>query len=296
LFRQIIVFTKSATLPSIQGLKDAAHKLGLPLKVFNPFQELTWDTAKGELSTELVPYISWNSIGNQELILLRTSGVLFDDMDLYLGEELKERGAHLHCPISSLQMLRNKNQQALWLSRQGLAHVKTLLKRGPLTTEELELWCVSKEYVVKSVRGNKGIGLKKFNKEELLDFWEQLQAGQDQRYLIQPFHGETREIRHLVIGEDSFFIEKFPGSDWRRNAEFSVFKEVALENTEKEILLVNAKHIQHELKATCFAIDYLYVENNWEILEINANPGLHEANKHFEVNLYEIYLNSFLVT
>lgn len=294
MFRQIIVFTKSATLPSIQGLKAAADQLGLPLKLFNPFQELTWDSAAGALPTKLVPYISWDSIGNQELILLRTSGILFDDIDLYLGEELKERGAHLHCPISSLQILRNKNQQALWLSRQKLAHVKTLLKRGPLTTEELEMWCISKEYVLKSVRGNKGIGLKKFSKDELLSFWEQLQSGHDQRYLIQPFHGDTREIRHLVIGKESFFIEKLPGSDWRRNAEFSIFEKATLKDTEKATLLANAKQIQNELKATCFAIDYLSVENNWEILEINANPGLHEANKHFEVNLYETYLKSFL--
>lgn len=293
MFRQIIVFTKSPSLPSNQGLTEAASQLRIPLRTFNPFQDLFWDTAPGDLPPSEADSIDWGTIGKEDLILLRTSGILFDDIDLYIGEELAHRGAKLHCPISALFLLRNKNQQALWLARQNLPHVKTLIKTGPLSKRELESWHQSIEYVVKSIRGNKGIGLRKFSKEDLLTFWEELQKGTDQRYLIQPFFGDGREVRHLVLGKHHYFIEKRPGVDWRRNAEFSTFEAASLTHQEEASLLENAKKIQEGLKTPTFAIDYLLISGKWEILEINANPGLDTANKLFEDNLFEVYLKSF---
>ena len=159
--------------------------------------------------------------------MVRTSGILFDDIDLTLAKEFEERGARLHIPIPALRIFRDKSAQAQWLHTQGIPGVKSLVLRGQLNPTEFETWdSSSEEFIVKSIRGNKGIGVKKFSRSDLSKFWEQTSNSFDQRYIIQPFLKEALEVRHLILGDEHFFIQKNPPKDpneFRKNSAYSEF-------------------------------------------------------------------------
>jgi glutathione synthase/RimK-type ligase-like ATP-grasp enzyme len=302
LLRQIIVFTKSANLKTIKGLKDAASHHNCEILAVNPFESSTLCTIKGPFQDFKKDILE----DRPALILVRTSGVEFDDSDLYLAQDLEKKGHQLVIPISSQLLLRNKNAQALWLSERNIPMVETLLHRGPLTSDDLAaLKKINKsnEFVVKSIRGNKGIGILKMTQEELLLFWDNAIKKGDQRYLIQPYY-QGRELRQLILGEQHFFIEKMAinkNKEWRRNAEFSTFvplKENLDPTFSREALIERAKAIKEELKLKTFALDLLQDPEdpkNFVVLEINANPGLESASEAFkEEDLYRLYLEALL--
>lgn len=298
MFRQIIVFTKSSQLTSVQGLIGAAQTLGISLQTFNPFEETLWDHQSGlKLPKRLEAANSdqWQDT----LVIVRTSGILFDDIDLLLAQELKKWGATLHLPLPALRLFRDKSAQAKWLWDNNFEIVPSLSLRGPLSEKLINDWSPhTKNFIVKSVRGNKGIGVKKFTREELLLFWEQTHKSYDQRYLIQPFIEDTTELRHLVIGDKHFLIQKNPSIDpneFRKNSQFSEFTKYEGKNEEKEKLIGQAHLIQEKLNCDSFALDLLKVDGQWKILEMNANPGLTQVSEVLkdEVDLFKVYLESF---
>lgn len=288
MLRQIIVFTKNANLPTIMGLIDAGQRQNIQISPVNPFQETTWCSNL----QENLPFTQ----GESALLLIRTSGIEFDDWDLHLAESLEKKGHKLATPLSTTRLLRNKDAQTLWLSDQGLPHVPTLIQRGPLSLDILENWQKSDEFVLKSVRGNKGIGILKLTKEELVSHWQR--KTHDQRYLIQPFI-KGKEFRHLVLGREHFFIEKIgldEEKEWRRNSEFALFKEADPNSFDMDAQIKMAQKIQETLGLKSFAIDLLESNDGLQILEINANPGLMSASQVFSPsggNLFDLYLASF---
>lgn len=298
MLRQIIVFTKSPELTTIKGIRDSASFINGEIMTLNPHEEMTWcskDGFRGILSM---------IIEKKPLIIIRTSGVEFDDSDLVLAQEMERLGATLATPITSQNILRNKDAQTIWMGVNNVVHIETLIHRGPLTREDLEAWCPSDNYVLKPTRGNKGIGVTKFSQDELIEHWEQLRKKGDLRYLIQPFI-KTREFRHLVLGEEHFFIEKIPSPDtpneWKRNSEYSIFTEIDEDRlpkgVTKKILIERATFIQERLGLANLALDLLEQDDDLKVLEINGQPGLDSASEalrknHPEINLYELYLKA----
>ncbi len=302
MLRQIIVFTKSPHLKTIQGLKNAASHHNCEVLTVNPFELTTLCKKEGLTSGSSLSFADQKST----LILIRTSGIEFDDSDLHLAEIYQEKGHALACPVSTQMLLRNKNAQSLWLSHNQFPMVPTLLHRGPLTSNELKSLKKknpSQKFVVKSIRGNKGIGLLKMEESELVSFWQEALKRGDQRYLIQPYF-QGRELRHLVLGERHFFIEKVAienSNEWRRNAEFSKFlalKESPSLSFPKEKLIHQARTIQKKLGLKAFAFDLLEdpkEKGEFLILEINANPGLESASEVFkETDLYNLYIEAII--
>jgi glutathione synthase/RimK-type ligase-like ATP-grasp enzyme len=171
--------------------------------------------------------------------------------------------------------------------------------RGPLDEEELRNWePQAAEFIVKSIRGNKGIGVKKYSRADLLKFWQHTSQSFDQRYIIQPFLKDATEVRHLILGDDHFFIQKNRPKDpneFRKNSAFSEFTQSSLKESELNQLKEQGKLMQQKLGCRSFAIDLMYEESSWKVLEMNANPGLSQASKVFpEENLFKKYLNSFI--
>lgn len=310
--RQIIVFTKSSLLPSIQGLIDAAKTLEISITPFNPFEETFWPTDEAYKLPERLATFSQNlptskAGSNVEThLIVRTSGILFDDIDLLLAQELERQGVKTSISIGALKLMRDKSAQALWLKNNQVPFVPTLNLRGKLDRESLLKWSQKHQaqqtqqnkdqFIIKSIRGNKGIGVKKFTSEELFSFWDQCFEHQDQRYVIQPYFENCRELRLLCLGERSFFIEKDKPSDlceFRRNSQYSQFRKYEPEDHERQELKDMAETIQKELNCPSFALDLLKVGETWKVLEMNASPGISSAQKVFpQENLYEHYLRS----
>lgn len=148
-------------------------------------------------------------------------------------------------------------------------------------------------WVVKSIRGNKGIGHQLLNQKGLFDFWNSALLNNDIRYLIQPY-SPGREVRHLILGKKSFFIEKVGSKDWKKNLANSEF--INYMPTKKEEIHFKgvSERIQQELGLRTCAVDYLLVGDDWKILEVNYAPGLVGAAKVFGEEIFQDFLNAFL--
>lgn len=300
MLRQIIVFTKSPDLTTIKGIRDSASFIDSEIITLNPNEQMTWSSKEG------IGGLPGELLKRNPLIIIRTSGVEFDDSDLFLAQEMERQGASLATPISSQIILRNKDAQTLWMQANDVIHIETLIHRGPLTLEDLEAWCPCDNYVLKPTRGNKGIGVTKFTPSELISHWKDLRENGDQRFLIQPFI-KTREFRQLVLGDQHFFIEKLPSPDtpdeWKRNSEYSIFTEINEDRlpkgVTKEELIQRAGLIQKRLGLANLALDLLEQDDDLKVLEINGQPGLDSATealrkKRPDINLYHLYMNAIL--
>lgn len=285
MFRQIIVFTRDQNLLSCKRIAQLAKEKNIPCIFFNPFD------MPSTVSIDL-------SLMNETLVMPRTSGVLFDDWDLSLLEEMILQGAtSTHSP-SGIAILRDKDRQFLHLTRNKINCVPTLIHRGPLEMNNLMAFCDSKKWVLKSNRGNKGIGHKLLSSIELLDLWKMARKRNDQRYIIQPFYENIKEQRLLVIGTNQFLLTKKTGDSWKKNASTSLFCAATPTNEQARELQLICEKIKSSVGLHCFAIDLFVVnkkENIYEVLEVNAHPGMSAASEALSnVELYELFLNYYL--
>lgn len=292
MFRQIIVFTKSPKLPSISGLRKATLRTGRKFIPINPMVETSFVLGENQFCS-----LTDKKFNSEDLLLIRSSGVEFDDIDLTFAQHLENRGIHAAELLSSLRILRNKDQQMLYLNHLNLPIVPTWILRGKISQEMP--WCQKsgvEKFVLKSVRGNKGIGQKLLTRSELKTFWEDALNKNDQRYLIQPYLDSAPEIRVLALGENIFYLGRKEGRDWRKNSDFASFYPYPIGVDEKNTIDRYVSILKASLSLKVFAIDLIRdQEKNWLILEVNGHPGL-EASKHAmetSEDPYTLYLRSY---
>ncbi len=281
MFRQIIVFTKSPQLNTIQQIERCARTKGLEYFSFNPKRNGSITLSPSNINNlKHLPF----TVASDGLLLIRTSGVDFDDSDLNLANHWsQEYGISLSHPLSSLSLLRDKSRQALWLKEQKIPFVTTFLPRGEMEKKDL-LPLIDKDsqnhfFVVKSLRGNKGIGVEKLELDRVLSWWRERLEGGDQRYLIQPFQNSDKEIRILCLGDKYYGIEK-KSEHWKKNLASSHFLPLE-KNKESEEAFELAKIIQKKLDCPCLGIDFFLDKSHATVIEINANPGLEGAQKAY---------------
>ncbi len=288
--KKLILLTQNPEISTIQGIAQHAIGQGVAVEFLDPFN-----------NTNLVDIPAASELW----LLPRTSGILFDDIDLHLCEAWIKAGAYCPIPLDSIKKLRDKDRQYLVLNQiegKELPLVKTLIHRGKLTLDHLKNLSSkeseTKEWVVKSIRGNKGIGIEKYTTCELLHFWQEAVAKKDQRYLLQEFIPNAREVRVLALGQKLYAIEKvnFDELNWKKNAQYAKFEKAELTAKESEAFLRYSQIIREELRLPCFAIDLIFNESNqsapWQILEVNVHPGLDASSEAMGRNLYEEYWNA----
>ncbi len=287
--QKVYLLTINPEISTIKGIAEYAASIGVDIQFFNPFDQVSLTKVEIEKDAWLLP---------------RTSGVLFDDIDLHLCEAWIHEGAYCPIPIESIKVLRDKDRQYFILKRRNLPLVDTLIHRGALSRENLSLLNpTGEQWVLKSIRGNKGIGIERYTTEELINFWQSALEKNDQRYMIQEFIPQAREIRVLALGQKLYAIEKVnidgdgQGSgqkNWKKNAQYAKFEKAELSDSENKDFLEYSKIIREELKLPCFAIDFIMNDktNQWEILEVNVHPGLDASSEAMHRNLYEEYWNA----
>lgn len=281
--QKLILLTTNPKITTIENIIDYATSSGVKVQCLDPFNQIN-----------LIDIEDTSGIW----ILPRTSGILFDDLDLHLCEAWIKQGALCPIPIESIKVLRDKDRQYLVLKKWQLPLVKTLIHRGPLTESQLcELSNSSEQWVLKSIRGNKGIGIEKYRTRELLDFWEMTyKQRRDQRYLIQEYIPHAREVRVLALGHKLYAIEKINTDtmNWKKNAQYARFEKATLTSFETKEFIKYSQIIRENLKLPCFAID-LIMDNStqqWQILEVNVHPGLAASSEAMQKDFYEEYWNA----
>lgn len=235
---EIIILTRDPNLWSCQQFKQTCDAQGQSLLFLNPFSEL---------STKI-----WEL--RPKVVLHRSSGVLFDDVDILLCQYWQAHGARIYNPPNATEIFRDKSKAYLYLKSQGFPQIPTFLIRGSFSFEDK---IFNHGVVIKPNRGNKGIGVQIFDqRHEAKAFWSTLST--DQRYLIQPKISPFRDLRIFVLNGEllSSFYKDQPDN----------------QPTIPSIVDLTIQYSK-KLGLKYAAWDWVETTEGWLLNEVNLSPG-----------------------
>lgn len=276
MYKNLIILSESSNLYSTKRFLEEGKKLKQNAKNINPF-------LSESIKLNLTPQIS------NTLILNRISGVRYDDFDLTYLMAHKLKQSKISNPLNSILTFRNKDSQLLRLSTLNLPIIPTIIFRGEINSavkKELMKLNQKELYVLKTVRGNRGIGVSNIvGISSLFSVLETFHAMKDQRFLIQKFINIKKEYRVLLTRNKILgILEKNPTQiDFRRNSSRSEFKLCKRLPQNLENLLL--------LKMTDLDLDYagidLYIDENdhFGIIEVNIVPGFEAMEERLKINI-----------
>lgn len=266
---KLILLAENENLYSSKRLMDEARILGLEAEHINPYQ----------VSFELTPHSTHDC--QNTFVLHRSTGIRFDDFDLCLSEHLESHGATIINSLKTIRTLRDKLSQHLFFEKAGLPAMPTFAMRGKLDLEKLEDVCtrfsaLSKEskFIVKTERGNKGIGVNLLeSKQSLFGLLETFWGMQDQRFILQPYLPGD-EFRVLIIGGviTGVIHKQASQSDYRKNANRSIGVYKTIDQV-PAMIIDTAKKCYNQAEALVAGIDLIYHNSQVYILECNLVPG-----------------------
>lgn len=285
MFKNLIILSESSNLYSTKRFLEESKKLKLRSKNINPFlgESIQLDT----------PLEATNA-----LILNRLSGVRYDDYDLVYLKAHTLKNSKISNPLNSISDFRNKDSQLLKLKACHLPIIPSITFRGDLnTTIKNQLIKLTKDelYVLKTIRGNKGIGVSQINgTSSLFGLLETFSAIKDQRFIIQKFVKIKNEYRVLLTRDKILGIleKKSAKNDFRRNSSRSEFKICKHLPQNFEQLLLSK---MTELDLDYAGIDlYIDEKNHFGIIEVNIVPGFEAMEKLLNINIArEIIISNF---
>jgi RimK family alpha-L-glutamate ligase len=285
-----LLFTENSELHSATRLQEEALKLGLKVKTINPYE-----------SSLLLPFKP-RKLEIPTLIFHRTSGIKFDDFELAFSIDYEQKGAKIYNSIKSLSTLRDKLMQTVFLADNGVQTIPTMSFRGKPNNSTLaeihDLFNTlpnsefnSDQYILKTTRGNHGIGVNLINGiQSINSILETFWALGDQRFLIQPFLEGGEEYRVLIAADKVLgAISRSPTKDeFRQNAGRANAKYLPEKDIPKDVEAQAMKAF--EASGCLYAgIDVLKWKDHVFILEINLVPGFKQMeelsgkNQAFEI-------------
>lgn len=248
---KLVVVTKN---PHTYFLKRLTEEVGDGLLLFNPWTDSFFPKA--------------------EKYLVRTSGVYGSDLDLLMLQSLDP--SLIVNSLNSLRRFRSKSIQYSWFDDQDFPTAPWInLKGASLLTIE-KFFRLFPFAVVKPDIGQGGWGVELFNWERFKIWWKKKQ-GKDERYILQAFIGEAKELRYFFIKEEfSLVLERKTQNgitaNFKRNGEAFVS---ALPDEYWPIIdrMVQTSEAQYG------AIDLLIKDGQLFVLELNSVPGIEQLEK-----------------
>ncbi len=230
------------------------------------------------------------------LFFHRSTGMLYDDFDLLISEQYEKAGARVVNDTSVMRTLRDKALQSQFFRKYNIPMIPTLSMRGRPTQEHIEkikLLGNSNSFIVKTVRGNQGIGVNLINGEQSLkSLLETFWALGDQRFIIQPYLETEREYRILFCaGKILGIVEKTGGQgDFRKNSRLvpaNVITETQLSNEVMEL----AHKAYQSSNAFIAGVDIISTPNGHFLLELNLVPGFKQMEELTNINIAYEFIN-----
>ena len=248
-----------------------------------------------------------------KMILSRFLGNHFDDFDLDLLNYFESQGISCVNSSQSIAKARSKLLQSKIFFQNQIPSLPLISFRGPLSferqnemskffTDQLHKWDLKfdHQYVLKFERGHQGKGVILVKgQDSLISVWESFESLGDQRMVVTPFIGgaDIRELRAFFINHKlQLLLERFPAEgDFRAN--FSVKKKnieitdgalarvLQPEEISDQVLSVALKTIK-SFGLYIGTVDlFVLPQNRPVIIEVNATPGLEEAESVSGLNL-----------
>jgi glutathione synthase/RimK-type ligase-like ATP-grasp enzyme len=272
------LISEKSTLHSSNRLLTEAKALGLEVNHIAPYCTEMYLTHPQKNLTH-------------EILFHRTTGIRFDEFDLNYTYLKEMTGATIFNPISSLKFLRDKELQILKLIEFNLPTVPSFSFRGQPTTSllnqierSLAPLLKNEQYILKTVRGNQGIGVMLINgKNSLLSILESFWGIKDQKFLIQPYI-DAVEYRYFISKDQILaIIKKNSNNGFKGNRKHSE-GELVLPGKLLELDLLALKSVS-KCNLLYAGVDILQANNKNYILEINPVPGFKQVEELTKNNI-----------
>ena len=274
--KNLLVASQSRELYTTNRLLEEGQKLGYHSKYLNPYDSSL--------------FINFTKKPNASLYLHRTTGVNFDDFDIVVSKYYESLGCKVSNPLNAIRLMRNKDEQVLFMSHQNIPTIPTYVFRGRPTSEiicDVSESLNTTTFVLKMSRGNKGIGVNYVNGiQSLQSFLETFHAMKDQKMLIQPFVKHEREWRVFIIKNEIVAVveKKINAADFRGNADRAKPKLLKKPQLELSELAIDA------FKKS--GLDYAGIDiieslkgNQKFVCEINAIAGFEQIESLSKINI-----------
>lgn len=229
----------------------------------------------------------WEEL-NSGPILCRTFGVYRCDRDLELLG-IHAKNAQLVNPLQAIRLFRSKVDQYSYYDQIDVP-LLPWLNLNSTSVEQLHSFhkkVDSKLYLIKPDRGQGGRGIKVFDFQEILHWWE---YSDDLDYVLQPYV-DTKEIRYFFIGEHfSVTLERLKihgqaAANFRAEGEAKVISE------HQEVLQI-IERIKLMVPIHYGAVDILLLPSGPVVLEVNAVPGIEQLEQITRLNIMQILIKS----
>ena len=267
---KICIFAKNPETYFLRRLRDL---LGKRLEFFNPWMD------------QVLPQ-------DCSMVLVRTTGVYGDDRDLELLQKLSHLKILNNYP--SLELFRSKDNQYRYFEKQSIPHLPWLdLSQNNLREVEDFFSALKEEKIlVKPLRGQGGWGIEVFDRNGFTLWWEERIKKQDYSYLMQPYIEKAHECRVFFMKDDFFVSLKRIPQD-KVAANFTQEGEAYLCET-PETLKEIIRHLIKETGLSYGALDCLFYQNQWIVLEVNAAPGVEQLEKVSGLPIIEEFIQRLL--
>ncbi|MBL6988784.1 MAG: hypothetical protein ISR65_03365 [Bacteriovoracaceae bacterium] len=283
------ILCENLQLYSAKRLVEEASKLGIDTTFINPYR----------YHLNLLPTSGMRKDTHcGDLVFHRTTGIRFDDFDLAISFDMEQRGAKVVNSPSKLLKFRDKQLQTVFLHNQQIKHIPSFSFRGPPQNEHYEqineymkslsLPNGRQSFVVKTIRGNQGIGVNLINGlESLKSLLETFHALRDQQFIIQPYLRSPEEYRLLIVkGEIMGIVKKDTSDDtFRNNAKRNTnAKYLSSSSLSKEIVDLAFK-VYNSIDCFYAGIDILVSDGKLFVLELNMVPGFMQLEELSGINI-----------
>lgn len=230
-----------------------------------------------------------------DLVFTRVTGVMQDDFDLLLIKHLEKFSKIMANPIKTHELVRNKLAQYTKFSQAGLSVTPYYSFRGTPTSKTLEEIRevfgeeLKKEtYIIKPEKGNQGKGVNIIRGNDSLMSWlETFYVMGDQKWVVQPFMDNSREIRFFIVKDKKpIILEKYISEDNFKGNFHQGATSIQLSLAETPQVVIDLAYEAFRMSGAYYAsIDLLYRNNKAYILELNNSPGLREVETKLDIDM-----------
>lgn len=294
--KKFILLTENMDLHSAQRFKEESRKLNIDFNFINPFNEHLVLSKNSDIDNRF-------NIDEKTIVFHRTSGIYFDDFDITFSQDLQVYGAKVFNDPDMLIQLRDKQMQSVFFKKNNIKGIPTFSLRGRPTEHTVDLirntlkkYLRDNKYILKTTRGNHGIGVNIVNGDDSLNsLIETIWAIKDQKFLIQPYINGDAEYRVLICdGKILGALSRVQkGNEFRKNSGRGEAFFIENSKIPKQVL---DEAMKAYLASGCLysGIDILLKDQEAFVLEINFMPGFKQMEEISKKNIAkELLLAAF---
>ena len=276
--KKIVLFTTEPESFVQEKFTESAEKAGFELEVINPdecYIYLATDTyfankgTKFEKADACIPRLSETNL----------------DYKVAIMKHFEKIGVKVLNTGTSMRTASNKIETQIILNNEGIKTPKTALF---INEEQLDkaLESIGGKFpvIVKTIFGTHGVGVMRADSLASLRSICQQLVKTNVEFMLQEYIAHEESARILVLGDQALagVVRTIPDGDFRSNAhQGAELKKYDPTPEESEICIKAAKLVGTQFAA----VDYIVVDKEIYLLEVNGSPGFEAMQEVIEFNI-----------